>query len=63
MTHANAPLTPTGRLRMVHRHLHDGIYAATAALDGPSEREVVTEATALGAIYADHLNAIEGVSS
>ncbi|TFU53440.1 hypothetical protein E4T95_11740, partial [Micrococcus yunnanensis] len=25
MTHANAPLTPTGRLRMVHRHLHDGI--------------------------------------
>ncbi|MFN8024214.1 MAG: diguanylate cyclase [Acidimicrobiales bacterium] len=31
----------------VSRHLHDGIYAATAALDGPSDREVVTEATAL----------------
>ncbi|MGW3946582.1 IS481 family transposase, partial [Micrococcus endophyticus] len=25
MTHANAPLTPTGRLRMVQRHLIDGI--------------------------------------
>lgn len=29
------------------RHLHDGIYAATAALDAQLEREVVTEATAL----------------
>jgi diguanylate cyclase (GGDEF)-like protein len=29
------------------RHLHDGIYAATAALDSQAEREVVTEATAL----------------
>jgi diguanylate cyclase (GGDEF)-like protein len=29
------------------RHLHDGIYAATAALDAQTEREVVTEATAL----------------
>jgi diguanylate cyclase (GGDEF)-like protein len=29
------------------RHLHDGIYAATAALDAQLERDVVTEATAL----------------
>lgn len=32
MTHANAPLTPTGRLRMVHRHLHDGIPQAHVAV-------------------------------
>jgi diguanylate cyclase (GGDEF)-like protein len=29
------------------RHLHDGIYAATAALDAQAQREVVAEATAL----------------
>ncbi|MBI5090654.1 MAG: GGDEF domain-containing protein [Actinobacteria bacterium] len=29
------------------RHLHDGIYAATAALDSQAQREVVAEATAL----------------
>ncbi|MCV7558386.1 IS481 family transposase, partial [Micrococcus luteus] len=33
MTHANAPLTPTGRLRMVQRHLHDGIPQAHVAAE------------------------------
>ena len=32
---------------MASRHLHDGIYAATAALDSQAAREVVAEATAL----------------
>ena len=31
MTHANAPLTPTGPLRMVHRHLYDGVPQAHVA--------------------------------
>ena len=31
MTHINAPLTPTGRLRMVLRHLLDGMPKAHVA--------------------------------
>lgn len=31
MTHAHAPLTPTGPLRMVHRHLYDGVPQAHVA--------------------------------
>ena len=33
MTHAHAPLTPTGRLRMVQRHLNDGIPQAHVAAE------------------------------
>ncbi|WP_273416437.1 helix-turn-helix domain-containing protein, partial [Corynebacterium appendicis] len=33
MTHANAPLTPTGCLRMVQRHLNDGIPQAHVAAE------------------------------
>ncbi len=33
MTHANAPLTPPGRLRMVQRHLRDGIPQAHVAAE------------------------------
>ncbi|KYK00644.1 transposase, partial [Micrococcus sp. CH3] len=41
MTHANAPLTPTGRLRMVHRHLHDGIPQAHVAAEFRVSRPTV----------------------
>jgi diguanylate cyclase (GGDEF)-like protein len=51
--HAN--LASAYHLAMIHesdasvagRHLHDGIYAATAALDMGAERDVTSEATAL----------------
>ncbi len=33
MTHANAPLTPTGRLRLVLRHLDDGVPQAHVAAE------------------------------
>lgn len=32
MTYANAPLTPTGPPRMVHRHLYDGVPQAHVAV-------------------------------
>ncbi|WP_143745330.1 helix-turn-helix domain-containing protein, partial [Micrococcus lylae] len=41
MTHANAPLTPTGRLRMVHRHLNDGIPQAHVAAEFRVSRPTV----------------------
>ena len=41
MTHANAPLTPTGRLRMVHRHLHEGIPQAHVAAEFRVSRPTV----------------------
>ncbi|WP_062735921.1 IS481 family transposase [Kocuria turfanensis] len=41
MTHRNAPLTPTGRLRMVHRHLHDGIPKAHVATEFRVSRPTV----------------------
>ena len=41
MTHANAPLTPTGRLRMVQRHLHDGIPQAHVAAEFRVSRPTV----------------------
>ena len=41
MTHAHAPLTPTGRLRMVHRHLHDGIPQAHVAAEFRVSRPTV----------------------
>ena len=33
VTHAHAPLTRAGRLRLVHRHLHDGIPPASVAVE------------------------------
>ena len=42
MPHANAPLTPTGRLRMVERHLHDGIPIAHVAAEFRVSRPTVT---------------------
>lgn len=44
MTHANAPLTPTGPLRMVHRHLHDGVPQAHVAAKFRVSRLAYTEA-------------------
>ncbi|VXB52082.1 hypothetical protein MICRO11B_290062 [Micrococcus luteus] len=41
MTHANAPLTPTGRLRMVQRHLNDGIPQAHVAAEFRVSRPTV----------------------
>jgi transposase len=41
MTHANAPLTPTGRLRMVLRHLDDGIPKAHVAAEFRVSRPTV----------------------
>lgn len=41
MTHRNAPLTPTGRLRMVRRHLHDGIPKAHVAAEFRVSRPTV----------------------
>ena len=41
MTHRNAPLTPTGRLRMVLRHLHDGIPKAHVAAEFRVSRPTV----------------------
>ncbi|QCP08045.1 IS481 family transposase [Micrococcus luteus] len=41
MTHANAPLTPTGRLRMVQRHLHEGIPQAHVAAEFRVSRPTV----------------------
>ncbi|MCV7494888.1 IS481 family transposase, partial [Micrococcus luteus] len=41
MTHANAPLTPTGRLRMVHRHLNDGIPQSHVAAEFRVSRPTV----------------------
>ena len=46
MTHANAPLTPTGRLRMVLRHLDDGVPKAHVAAEFRVSR--VTVATWVG---------------
>lgn len=43
MTHANAPLTPTGRLRMVHRRLIDGISQAHVAAEFRVGRPTVTK--------------------
>ena len=42
MPHANAPLTPTGRLRVVERHLHDGIPIAHVAAEFRVSRPTVT---------------------
>ena len=42
MTHINAPLTPTGRLRMVLRHLHDGVPKAHVAAEFRVSRPTVT---------------------
>lgn len=39
--HANAPLTPTGRLRMVTRHLSDGIPKAHVASEFRVSRPTV----------------------
>ncbi|MCB0998343.1 MAG: GGDEF domain-containing protein [Acidimicrobiales bacterium] len=53
ITHANMAsalhmaMNYEGDPEAASRHLHDGIYAATAALDTHHGREVVTEATAL----------------
>lgn len=44
MTHANAPLTPTGPLRMVHRHLYDGVPQAHVATKFRVSRPAYTEA-------------------
>lgn len=59
MTHANAPLTPTGLLRMVHRHLYDGVPQAHVATKFRVSRLAYTEAledekaaTGNGANYA-----------
>ena len=41
VTHANAPLTPTGRLRMVHRHLNDGIPQSHVAAEFRVSRPTV----------------------
>ncbi|WP_256386036.1 helix-turn-helix domain-containing protein [Micrococcus sp. HSID17245] len=41
MTHAHAPLTPTGRLRMVQRHLNDGIPPAHVAAEFRVSRPTV----------------------
>lgn len=41
MTHRNAPLTPTGRLRMVLRHLDDGIPKAHVAAEFRVSRPTV----------------------
>jgi transposase InsO family protein len=41
MTHVNAPLTPTGRLRMVLRHLEDGIPKAHVAAEFRVSRPTV----------------------
>ena len=41
MTHANAPLTPTGRLRMVQRHLIDGIPQSHVAAEFRVSRPTV----------------------
>ncbi|MFI7743202.1 IS481 family transposase [Kocuria rhizosphaericola] len=41
MTHVNAPLTPTGRLRMVLRHLDDGIPKAHVAAEFRVSRPTV----------------------
>ncbi|PRZ11693.1 helix-turn-helix domain-containing protein, partial [Nesterenkonia sandarakina] len=41
MIHANAPLTPTGRLRMVTRHLSDGIPKAHVAAEFRVSRPTV----------------------
>ena len=43
MTHANAPLTPTGPLRMVHRHLYDGVPQAHVATKFRVSRLAYTE--------------------
>ncbi|PZP28642.1 MAG: IS481 family transposase [Kocuria rhizophila] len=42
MTHRNAPLTPTGRLRMVLRHLEDGIPKAHVAAEFRVSRPTVS---------------------
>ncbi len=42
MTHVNAPLTPTGRLRMVLRHLIDGIPQAHVATEFRVSRPTVS---------------------
>lgn len=42
MLHDNAPPTPTGRLRMVERHLHDGIPIAHVAAEFRVSRPTVT---------------------
>ncbi|PRZ12557.1 helix-turn-helix domain-containing protein, partial [Nesterenkonia sandarakina] len=42
MIHANAPLTPTGRLRMVTRHLSDGIPKSHVAAEFRVSRPTVT---------------------
>ncbi len=42
MPHTNAPLTPTGRLRMVHRHLKDGTPKAQVAAEFRVSRPTVT---------------------
>lgn len=42
MTHVNAPLTPTGRLRMVLRHLEDGIPKAHVAAEFRVSRPTVS---------------------
>ena len=42
MPHANAPLTPTGRLRMVERHLDGGIPIAHVAAEFRVSRPTVT---------------------
>ena len=41
MTHANAPLTPAGRLPMAHRHLHDGVSQAHRAAEFRVSRPTV----------------------
>lgn len=41
MTHVNAPLTPTCRLRMVLRHLDDGIPKAHVAAEFRVSRPTV----------------------
>lgn len=46
MTHRNAPLTPTGRLRMVSRHLDDGIPKAHVAAEFRVSRPTVTAGVA-----------------
>ena len=42
MTHRNAPLTPTGRLRLVTRHLVDGVPKAHVAAEFRVSRPTVT---------------------
>ena len=41
MTHANVPLTPTGRLRVVLHHLDDGLPQAHAAAEFRGSRPTV----------------------